>query len=128
MNINYSSKVMEAFSFLEHVYVQGEPYDLIGYAGETSVGEHVNLYFQINRELNYADSKITKARFSAMGSVMLIAAAEKFCALVENLTFQDAIKQTGELTGVLSAPDEKVHSVMFVVQAFYKAFETLTNS
>jgi len=128
MNIDYSDIIMESFASPQHVYNGDKNYNLIGYAGDTRIGEYVHLYFNINRESQYADSKIIEANFSAIGSVMLIAAAEKFCELVKNLTFQEAILYTEKLSSILAAPEEKIYSVMFVTQAFYKALETLATS
>lgn len=133
MNIEYSDEVMELFAAPQHVYdtcVWRETH-LTGHAGEVSVGEYVWLFFQIEKSTNYVESKILSAKFSAIGSVMLIAAAEKFCSLIKGLTFQEAMKYCDPESGLahlLSAPDAKIHSVNFVLHAFYKALETLTNS
>lgn len=130
MNVNYSNEIMEIFNQPQHVYTSKDSFDIIGYVGELPYGEYVHLYFSIDKQENYIESKITQAKFSAIGGVMLIAAAEKFCSLVEGISFHDAMKycdpQTG-LANILSAPEEKMYSVNFVLHAFYKALETLTN-
>lgn len=130
MNIDYSDEINALFASPMHVY-SNEDINLIGYAGDVKIGEYVHLYFQVQKESNYADSKILQARFSAIGSVMLIAAAEKFCSLIEGLSFQESIKYCGVENGllqILSAPTEKYHSIHFVEQAFYNALETLATS
>lgn len=130
MNIDYSDEINALFASPMHVY-SNEDTNLIGYAGDVKIGEYVHLYFQVQKESNYADSKILQARFSAIGSVMLIAAAEKFCSLIEGLSFQESIKYCGVENGllqILSAPAEKYHSIHFVEQAFYNALETLATS
>lgn len=133
MNISYSDEVIELFAAPEHVYdmhVWRETH-LMGYAGDLSIGEYVHLYFQIEKAANYIDSKILAAKFNAIGGVMTIAAAEKFCSLIKGKTFQEALNycdpQTG-LPNILSIPEGKLYSVNFVLNAFYKALETLTVS
>jgi len=130
MNIDYSDTIMEAFHSPQYVYVADEKVDLIGYAGDMAIGEYVQLYFHVQKAANYADNKIMQARFSAIGGVLLISAAEKLCSLLEGLTFEEALKYCDPEIGlphILEAPNEKIYSINFVTQAFYKAFETLTS-
>jgi NifU-like protein involved in Fe-S cluster formation len=130
MNVNYSNEIMNLFVEPQHVYAQQE-INLMGHAGDISLGEYIHIYFQVESMSNYIESKINRALFSAMGSVMLITAAEKFCSIIEGLTFQDAIKYCDPeygLAKILSAPEEKMYSVNFVLHAFYNALETLTVS
>lgn len=133
MNINYSDEIMELFANPECIYdthVWRET-NLMGYAGDLAIGEYVHLYFQIEKAQNYIDTKILAAKFNAIGSVMLIAAAEKFCSLIKGKTFQEAINYCDPQTGlahILSAPEEKLYSLNFIFNAFYKALETLTAS
>lgn len=131
MNIDYSNDILNIFSSPMHIYSIGDESHLVGYAGDPNIGEYVHLYFQFQKSdsKNYADNKIIKAKFSAIGGVVLIAACEKFCALVENITFHEALKYCDPEVGlqhILNAPQEKTHSINFVIQAFYKAFEVLT--
>lgn len=129
MNVTYTKEVMDIFASPRYVYTQ-EEYNLLGHAGDTAIGEYVHLYFQLEKKSNYADSLIVSARFSAIGSVLLIATADKLCSLVEGKTFQEAIGicSFDNLRKTLSAPVEKTHSVNYVTMAFYNALETLTNS
>lgn len=130
MNINYSGEIMDMFYSPKHIYTN-QQYNLIGFAGQTNVGEYVHLYFWIDKTDNFADSKIVYVIFSAIGSVLLIAAAEKFCSLIEGMSFQAALKYCDPISGlqcILAAPDEKLYLINFVVQAFYKAFEDLANN
>lgn len=125
--IDYSEKALRNFNAPKHIYDQSST-DLFGYAGDTSIGEFVNFYFNIDKAEIYANTRITRATFSAIGGVLTIAAAETFCSLVEGITFQDALRYCDMENGLrtfLSAPTEKIYSINFVIQAFYKAFETL---
>lgn len=131
MNIDYSDEIIHTFASPKYIFHNEKHFNLMGHAGDTAIGEYVHLYFQTEKATNYAESKILQARFSAMGSVLTIAAAEKFCSLAEGLTFQEAIKycdMENGLSHILSAPVEKMYSINFVIQAFYKALETLTVS
>lgn len=131
MSMYYSDEIMTIFSSPSHVYKEGDEIHLTGYAGDPMIGEYIHLYFYIQKatdSLNYADNRIVQAKFSALGGVVLIAAADKFCSLVEGLTFQEALKYCDpeRLQHVLLAPQGKVYSINFIIQAFYKAFEMLT--
>ena len=131
MSTEYSDEIMSIFSSPNHIYQEGDENHLMGFAGDASIGEYIHLYFQFckaQNSSNYADSKIVRARFSAVGGVLLIVAAEKFCSLVEGLSFQDALKYCDpvRIQHILSAPNEKIYSVNFVIQAFYKSLEALT--
>lgn len=125
--IDYSEAILKAFDKPRHVYNQSSV-DLIGHAGEISIGEYVNLYFKVDKADVYANTKIMRATFSVIGGVVTIAAAETFCSLIEGHTFQEALEYCDIENGlykVLSPPIEKLYSINFVVQAFYKAFEEL---
>lgn len=130
MNIAYPEEIMNVFAAPRHVY-NNEEFNIMGYAGDINIGEYVHLYFQVNKEPQYANSKIVTARFSAIGDVALIAAAEQFCTLVQGLTFQDAIYFCNNETGLakmMCIPEGKLYSANFVFNAFYKALETLAVS
>lgn len=125
MNIDYSPAILELFNAPKYFFDE-KAYTVIGFAGDLNIGEILNLYLNIAPNENYVLSQITKVRYSALGSVMLIAAAENFCAKVEGKTLQDALNYCDPSTGLhyaLNAPNDRLHSVNFVVQAFYNAFE-----
>lgn len=125
MNIDYSPAILELFNAPKYFFDE-KVYTVIGFAGDLNIGESLNLYLNIAPNENYVLSQITKVRYSALGSVMLIAAAENFCAKVEGKTLQDALNYCDPSTGLhyaLNAPNDRLHSVNFVVQAFYNAFE-----
>jgi NifU-like protein involved in Fe-S cluster formation len=127
--LSYSDEVMDLFASPVHVYDKQE-FNLMGHAGDTNIGEYVHLYFLIEKQPQYIDSKIIQAKFSVIGSVMLIAAAEKLCSLVEGRTWAQAVDicTFDNLKDTLSAPIGKTHSINYIVMAFYNALETLTNS
>lgn len=124
----YSPEILNLFSSPAHIYNSTALTNFIGYAGDTTIGEYVHLYFQvdINNE-NKAQSKIIKAKFSAIGGVILISAAEKFCELVENSNFQEALiycDTENGLSKLLNIPSDD-HSINFIIQAFYISLESL---
>lgn len=128
--MNYSIETMDVFAEPQHIY-RKQNTNVMGHAGNISFGEYVHLYFQVEKAPNYIESKINCAVFSAMGGVMLIAAAEKLCSLIEGHSFEDAMKYCDPehgLAKILSVPEEKIYSVNFVLHAFYNALETLTIS
>lgn len=130
MSVEYADDVVTLFMQPTHVYKTNDGFNLVGQSGDMSIGEYVHMYFKMEN-MNYdANTKIVKANFSAIGSVMLIAAAEKFCRRAEGFTFTDLLSYCDVSTGLqheLNTPDNRLHSVNFVINAFYSAFESLVN-
>lgn len=129
---------MDLFSEPSHIYIGEEKslgnlyshsQNIIGRAGDQNIGEYIHLYLQYMEDSNPTDGKIVRARFSTIGSVVMIAIAEKFCMNIENKTFQEALFYCDpiELQKQLFVPDEKMYLINFVIEAFYSAFEILIN-
>lgn len=126
MAIQYPAEIIELFDSPQHKYIKGEVCDLVKGAGDLDMGEYVNLHFRIERsKASYIDARIVTASFSAMGSVMIVAAAEKFCSLIVGKTFREALLECDELRKMKVSGRE--HSIDFVIQAFYKSLESLSN-
>ena len=127
--MQYSEQAMALFSSPKYFFTSEDKYNVSGSAGDLNIGEYVNLYFDVEKNDNYIESKIVKIRFSVMGGVIIIAAAEKFCSMVDGKSFGDALKycDPSGLYVDLNITEEKMHSVNFVVHAFYSALESLSD-
>lgn len=122
---------IQSFSNLHHVYKNGDEVHVMGYAGDLLIGEYVHLYFnyvKLDNFKDYGDVKIVTAKFSAIGNMVTILAAEKFCSIVEGLTFNECLQFCDPDIGLqymMQEHENKIHSINFVIQAFYKAIEVI---
>ncbi len=129
MSVDYSSDILELFHTPKYLFDK-DTYGVIGSAGDLTIGESVFFYLKLNAKEPYTETQITKIRYSALGSVMLIAAAEKLCSSIEGKTLQEALNYCDPSTGLqheLDVPNDRLHSVNFVIQAFFNAFESFVN-
>lgn len=129
MNIGYTEETLTLFANPKYVYELNEQHNVFGSFGDADIGEYVNLYFQVETNTDYAESKILKARFSAVGNVITIAATEYLCSMIEGLTFNQALGYftVDKLQKILKVPEDRLHSIGFIVQAFYNALEKLSH-
>lgn len=129
--LELSNKIIDLIKCPQHVY-NGDVYNLIGHAGDLSIGEYVYLYLKTNTDsTDPSNSKIIEARFSAIGGATLIALAEQFCSLITNITFNEALQKCDDENGFangLNISIDHIHSFNFIVQAFYISIETLIQS
>lgn len=127
--MEYTEEVLSVFSNQNCVY-KNNKYDNLGSVSDAAIGEYINLYVEMdNCGKNYMENIIKSATFSAIGSVMLIAAAEKFCFSINNKTFNEAIKYCDykdDKWCELNVPQERTHSIGFIVQAFYNIINQLS--
>jgi NifU-like protein involved in Fe-S cluster formation len=130
MSITYSNEMMNIFNSPQHVYVVGEQSNLQSFAGDQEIGEYIHLYFEFIKADDFIHSQIIKVRFSAVGGITIISAAEKLCTLIENKTFNESLiycDPDNGLKKLLMISEDKLYSVNFVIQAFYRAIEILSN-
>lgn len=118
---------MDLFSAPKNVYKSGQTYNFMGYAGDKSVGEYINLYFELENGKESMEARIVKANFSAFGGVVLFAVAERFCREVVNKNFTDALLFISGDELKADIVEEKLYSVNLLTQAFYVAFEAAVN-
>lgn len=124
--LTYTSDILDLFNTPAYVYSTGS-YDIIKGAGDQDMGEYVNLYLQVEwNKTSLLDSRILGVRFSAVGGVMLIATAEKFCRMIDKVSFREAILKCDDLRnfGLI----ERRYATNFVIEAFHKCLEVLHNS
>ena len=121
--------VFNAFNNPNHIFNPDAQYNLTGSSKDDSIGEHIVLHLYIHANRLYGESKILRADFSAIGTPFLIACAERFCDEIENHTFNGAIEYClfdDKFCG-LAIPEQKVHDINLIIQAFFMALETLSN-
>lgn len=127
MTSEYSENLIKFFMAPKNVFSIQDKYNFIGFAGDQSIGEYVQLYFDIDvNKNNFTESKIIQAKFSVIGGVSTIAIAEKFCSEIKELHLNEALKLCGEESKFLNdlkISQDKIYSSNFVFQAFYKIFE-----
>jgi len=118
MNIQYKDEIYNIFNNLQHTFLPHNSYTYFGSAAAEQFGEYINLYITTEQEM------ITKAEFAAIGSVMLIVAAETFCRLAAGKSFQDVLL-FAELNSEYNkiATSHKELSMLSVLNAFYKVME-----
>lgn len=113
---------------LHHIYIANHGYNLIGYAGDLSIGEYVYLYFVIEKHDNYLKTKIIDAKYSVIGSTYHVIAAEKLCAFMIGKDFISVNDQITNFMDEIKMPVERAYIFNFIASAFYMALETLANS
>lgn len=125
---HYSNDTLKIFNNVQHSFALKDKYNFLGSAGDLSVGEYVNLYFDVELAPNdILSSKIIKGRFSAIGSVMLIASAEKFCSIIANNTIAEVLAKCDIEKFNINIVAGKEYSFNFVLQAFYNIVESISN-
>jgi NifU-like protein involved in Fe-S cluster formation len=128
----YSKKIIDIFNGIKHTYIPGSNNEVFGYAGDPKIGEYVYLYFDIDIvKDNVLASIITKASFSAIGSVMLLATAEYLCSAMDGITLREALfkvdPENKDGLYALDVLEGREHSFHFVIQAFYGGIEAISN-
>jgi NifU-like protein involved in Fe-S cluster formation len=128
----YSKQIIDVFNDIKHNYSLDVKYNFIGNAGDIKIGEYITLYIDIDPHADILSSKIIKATFSAIGSVMLLATAEYLCSMIECITLQEALfvvdPDNDNGLYALDILETREHSFGFVLQAFYDAVENINNS
>jgi hypothetical protein len=112
---------------INYVYDPNYAYNLIGHAGDLSIGEYIYLYFNIEKNNECLKTKIINAKFSIIGSINNVIATNKFCSFVENKDFITISSQMNNFFDDINMPDERTYIINFIADAFYMALETLAN-
>lgn len=118
-----ATEALDLFNAPRFIYEPNVAYNFMGHAGDMSIGEYI--YFYVKTETN--ESIITEIRYSIIGSVYLIAIAEKFCALIKGKNINTALSFCDESNIDLIIPDERKYLFNFVIQAFYEIVEGIMN-